>query len=59
MTVLGTLGIVGGLVVIALMAIGPALADLNERFPARERDAHAEQGRRPLDLRMIPTPGRH
>ena len=59
MTVLGTLGIIGGLVVIALMAIGPALVDLNERFPAPERDPHAEQDRRPLDLRMIPAPGRH
>lgn len=59
MSVLATLGIVGGLVVIALMAIGPALVDLNERFPAPERDAHAEQGRQPLDLRMVPTPGHH
>lgn len=55
MGVLATLGIVGGLVVIALMAIGPALVDLNERFPTREPDesAPAEQARRALDLRMV------
>lgn len=55
MSVLATIGIVAGLVVIALMAVAPALVDLNERFPLRERDesraAHAEQNRRPLDLR--------
>lgn len=46
MGILGTLGIVVGLAVIALMAVAPALVDLNERFPARERD---ESG---LDLRL-------
>lgn len=57
MSVLATLGIVGGLVVIALMAIGPALVDLNERFPVRERDERAAReagrSRRALDLRMV------
>ena len=55
MSVLATIGIVAGLVVIALMAVAPVLVDLNERFPLRERDesraANAEQNRRPLDLR--------
>lgn len=55
MSVLATIGIVVGLAVIALMAVAPVLVDLNERFPARERDesraAYAEQNRRPLDLR--------
>ncbi len=54
MSVLGTIGIVVGLAVIALMALAPALVDLNERFPVRERDesrvAHADKGKR-LDLR--------
>jgi len=55
MSVLATIGIVAGLVVIALMAVAPVLVDLNERFPVRERDgsraAAAEQNRRSLDLR--------
>ena len=55
LSVLATLGIVAGLVVIALMAAGPALVDLNERFPPEEPDesgaAHTGQDRRPLDLR--------
>ena len=55
MSVLAIIGIVAGLVVIALMAVAPALVDLNERFPVRERDgsraADAEQNRRSLDLR--------
>ena len=55
MSVLATIGIVAGLVVIALMAVAPALVDLNERFPVLERDgsraADAEQNRRSLDLR--------
>ena len=55
MSILATMGIVAGLVVIALMAVAPALVDLNERFPVGERDesgaAHAEQNRRALDLR--------
>ena len=56
MGVLGTLGIVAGLVVIALMAAGPALVDLNERFPLRERDeSGAKQDRRSLDLRATVT----
>ena len=38
MSVLGTVGIVIGLVVIALMAFGPALVDLNERHPPRDRE---------------------
>lgn len=38
MSVLATLGIVVGLAVIALMAVAPALVDLNERFPVRERE---------------------
>ena len=55
MGALATLGIVGGLLVIALMAIGPALVDLNERYPVQEGDesAPAEQPRRALDLRMV------
>lgn len=59
MSVLATLGIVVGLVVIALMAVAPALVDLNERFPVRERD----EARQPLDLRLArhghATLGRH
>jgi hypothetical protein len=51
MSVLGTLGIVVGLVVIALMAVAPALVDLNERFPVRERDARQARQDRSLDLR--------
>lgn len=55
MSVLAAIGIVAGLVVIALMAVTPALVDLNERFPVRKRDesraADAEQNRRSLDLR--------
>jgi hypothetical protein len=55
MSVLATIGIVVGLIVIALMAVAPALVDLNERFPVRERDesrtVNAGQNRRSLDLR--------
>jgi hypothetical protein len=55
MSVLATIGIVVGLTVIALMALAPALVDLNERFPVRERDESraegAERSGRPLDLR--------
>jgi hypothetical protein len=49
MSVLATAGIVVGLVVIALMALAPALVDLNERYPVEERDESraggAEQSR--------------
>lgn len=38
MSVLGTVGIVLGLAVIALMAFGPALVELNERHPPREQE---------------------
>ena len=51
MGVLATLGIVVGLAVIALMAVAPALVDLNERFPARERDESGAD-RSGLDLRL-------
>lgn len=55
MSVLATIGIVAGLVVIALMAVAPTLVDLNERFPLQERDdsraADAEQSRRPFERR--------
>jgi hypothetical protein len=37
MSIVATLGIIGGLVVLALMAVGPALVSLNERFPVEER----------------------
>jgi hypothetical protein len=37
MGIVATVGIIGGLVVLALMAIGPALVSLNERFPVEER----------------------
>ncbi|MFC4858994.1 hypothetical protein [Actinophytocola glycyrrhizae] len=51
MSVIATLGIVVGLAVIVLMAVAPALVDLNERFPAEERDESRAVDRRPLDLR--------
>lgn len=37
MGIMETLGIVGGLVVLVLMAVGPALVSLNERYPVEER----------------------
>jgi hypothetical protein len=46
MGVLATVGIVIGLLVIALMALAPTLVDLNERHPLPDRDEPA----RSLDL---------
>lgn len=57
MSVLATVGIVIGLVVIALMAVAPALVDFNERHPLRERDesdaSRAVPSRRALDLHTV------
>jgi hypothetical protein len=49
MGVLATVGIVIGLLVIALMALAPTLVDLNERHPLPDRDEPA----RSLDLHTV------
>jgi hypothetical protein len=53
MSIVATLGIVGGLVVLALMAVAPVLVSLNERFPVEER------GPRPADRTRQSLLSRH